>query len=67
MWARLVKGKTIEESVDIDLKDFVSLAEKLEYKEFLSYLNKRHISVDEEPKRRIVRFRNSEDYIYLNY
>lgn len=67
LWARLVKGKTIEESVDIDLKDFVSLAEKLEYKEFLSYLNKRNISVDAEPKRRIVRFRNSEDYIYLNY
>ena len=64
LWARLVKGIAVEDSVNIELKDFIALAEKLGY---LSYLNTRGISVDTEPKRRLVRYMNTEDYIYVNY
>lgn len=67
LWARLVKGKTIEESTEIELKDFISLAEKMEYTEFLTYLNKRNIRVSEEPQRRLVRYLNAEDYHYVNF
>ena len=67
LWARLVKGKSVEDSVDIELKDFIDLANKMGYQKFLSYLDKRHINVESEPKRRIVRYMNTEDYIYVNY
>lgn len=67
LWARLVKGKSIEESTEINLKDFIDLANKMGYEKFLSYLDKRNIKVENEPKRRVVRFTNTEDYIYIAY
>ena len=68
MMCRLIKGKTIEESIDITLGDFITMAHECEYEEFLTYLDERSISLANEPKRKLVRFVDytDEDYHYIN-
>ena len=67
MWARLVKGKTIEDVTEIKLGDFIAMAVEREYDEFLKYLDERHISVDNEPRRKRVRFLSDDENHYIDY
>ncbi len=67
IWARLIKGITLEEATDIELKDFVHLARERGYDAFINYLSERGITYDSEPKRKAVRFSRSTEYHYVDF
>ena len=66
IWARLVKGITVEEASEIGLADFIRVAQHRRYTAFLNYINERGIALNNEPKRKLVRYMNNDDYKYVS-
>ena len=66
IWARLVKGISIEDSADISLNDFIRVATERNYTNFLTYLAERDISLANEPQRKLVRFTTDDTYHWIN-
>ena len=67
IWARLLKGISVEDASEIELKDFIRIATEKEYTAFLTYLAERDITPNYEPKRRVVRYKNTDEYHYVDY
>lgn len=66
IWARLVKGISVEEASEIGLADFIRIAQHKRYTAFLDYINERNITLDSEPKRKLVRYMNNDEYKYVS-
>ena len=43
MYCRVVKAKSLEDITNVSLTDFITMARKRNYGEFLSYIEERHI------------------------